>query len=87
MFMAYDAALALQKLNIGYQRGDRIVLNAAFGEQILRIVVQDLGGVITITRREEFESAGHENRDPIAVGFKKYDVVLYDPNQIGCAHG
>jgi hypothetical protein len=49
-------------------------LRSAQGE-ITRTVVKVLEDVVVVCRGEEYDRAMREQRSPIAVGFKKADIV------------
>jgi hypothetical protein len=57
------------------QRGQQVRVNAYGGKQPNVIVVEDRGDVVLICKPQEFESARIENREPMAVGFRKEDVI------------
>ncbi len=53
--------------------GHVVTLKSAAG-LIERIVISDLGDVVTVCKKEEFEAAKSLMRQPVTVGFKKADV-------------
>jgi len=55
------------------QAGIVVTLRSAIG-LIERVVVEDLGEVITVCRPEELAAARREGRSPNTVGFKKADI-------------
>jgi hypothetical protein len=57
-----------------YRPGQRVALEAYCGP-IVRVVVEDLGDVITVTTKEEADEAAKTFREPRRVGFKKRDVI------------
>lgn len=54
--------------------GKEVTVRSAHGE-ITRIVAKVIGDVVCICRREEFELAKSQGREPAAVGFKMTDVI------------
>lgn len=56
------------------QSGQAVKLLSSLGLVTL-IVVADLGEVLLVCRADEFERAKKERRDPLAIGFKKTDLV------------
>jgi hypothetical protein len=42
-----------------------------------RVVVQDLGDILLVCRKQELEAARSEHRDPSAIGFRRDDVVTF----------
>lgn len=54
---------------------NQIVRLLASGGEIDRVVVTDLGDVVTVCRVEELEAAKREGRKPLTVGFRKSSVV------------
>ena len=42
---------------------------------IERVVVEDLGDVLAVCRRQEYEMARLEKREPVVVGFRRSMVV------------
>jgi hypothetical protein len=57
-----------------YQAGQEVTVRSSQGI-LRRVVVADLGEVITICRHDEYERAKAEGREPAYVGFKKTDVM------------
>ena len=57
-----------------YVTGQEVTLNSSNGA-ITLIVVEDLGETILVCRPDEFERASAERRSPVAVGFKKIDIM------------
>jgi hypothetical protein len=53
-----------------------VVLNSAKG-RIERVIVEDLGDVISVCRAEELQAARIQERAPAAIGFRKSDIVEY----------
>jgi hypothetical protein len=51
-----------------------ITLNSATG-YIVRVLVEDMGDVVTVCRPEEYEAARQAGRPPTTIGFKKTDIV------------
>lgn len=73
--MQYTLAIAtLFVMNTKYQSGQVVRLMSGAGE-IERVVVSDLGEVLLICRREEYELARAENRVPARIGFRRTDVI------------
>ncbi len=54
--------------------GQDLTLNSSAGV-IRRIAVQVIGNIVLISRREEYEMAKAEGREPISVGFPLADVL------------
>lgn len=54
--------------------GQTVTLLSGLGP-ITRVVVEDLGEVLLVTRQEELSAARQQGREPAAVGFKKQDVI------------
>lgn len=55
--------------------GSKILVRAFDGKVLERIVVADQGEVVIITKEEEYDAARREGREPLAVGFKKKDII------------
>lgn len=53
--------------------GKQVTVNSACGK-IDRIVVQDLGDVVLVTKKETYESAKKAGKEPVSIGFRKADV-------------
>lgn len=56
------------------QRGQVVTLDARFGE-IQRVIVEDLGQILLVCRKDEFQAAEKEGRIPIAIGFPKEAII------------
>jgi hypothetical protein len=54
--------------------GQLVTLQSSQG-LISRIVVEDLGDVITVCSPEEYKEAQRLSRQPLAIGFKKKDLA------------
>lgn len=61
-------------MEIKLEQGQEVKLLSSQGV-ITRIVVSDLGDVVLVCLPDEFQSAVEESRAPIAVGFRKSDVL------------
>lgn len=57
-----------------YSIGQEVTVNSSQGP-LVRVVVEDLGEIITICRKGELEMAAAENRHPTSVGFRKTDIL------------
>ena len=55
-------------------RGQRVTLESTHGP-IERVVVEDLGDVLLICRERELHDADAEDREPVAVGFRRSAVL------------
>lgn len=55
--------------------GKEVTVLSAHG-QVVRVVVDVLGDIITVCRREEFEQARAEGRKPISIGFKRSAILV-----------
>lgn len=55
-------------------QGQEVTLSSRFG-LVRRLVLEDLGEVVVVCRREELEAAQREGREPACVGFKRTDIV------------
>jgi hypothetical protein len=55
--------------------GNDINLSAVGGEVIRLVVVSVEGDVYFVCKREEFERAKREGREPACIGFHRRDVV------------
>jgi hypothetical protein len=64
--------------------GQQVTVNAFGGKLLSRVVVEDRGDVVLICKPEEFELAHTESRSPIAVGFRRRDVV--EPGDANATH-
>jgi len=53
----------------------QVTVSTFGGKTAEMVVVKDLGDVLVLTRPEEWEQAKRDNREPIAVGFKKSYLV------------
>ncbi len=60
--------------NRTYKRGESVKL-LSFKGIIDRVIVEDHGDVISITRADELALATKERRDPVSVGFRKGDII------------
>lgn len=58
--------------------GSTVFLKSSAGE-IERILVQDMGDILLICRKEEWERAMAAHESPIAVGFKRTDLIRQKP--------
>jgi hypothetical protein len=54
----------------------QLVTLDAFGGPIERVVVEILGDVVAVCRREELERAKRERRNPVTVGFRRRDIIM-----------
>jgi len=54
--------------------GQAVTLNSFCGK-IVRIVVQDLGDVVLVTKKETYESAKKAGKEPVSIGFRRADVL------------
>lgn len=63
------------------ERGTRVIVNAYGGKRPYVIVVEDRGDVVLICKPSEFESATAENRQPMAVGFHREDILVEGEDQ------
>lgn len=64
-------------MNPIYIKGQQVRLSSSQGE-ITRIVVEDLGEVITVCTKQEIEAAKEQYRQPLRIGFRKKDVIGRD---------
>jgi hypothetical protein len=64
-------------MDANFSVGQRVRLLSSEGP-IVRIVVRDLGEILLVCRDDELEKARDEGREPIAVGFKKRDLIGSD---------
>jgi hypothetical protein len=54
--------------------GQQVTVNSFCGK-IVRIVVQDLGDVVLVTKKETYESAKRAGNQPVSIGFRRSDVL------------
>jgi hypothetical protein len=54
--------------------GTRIYLNSSRGK-IERVLVKELGEVVLVCRKEEWDRAKGAGQEPTAVGFKRADLI------------
>lgn len=54
--------------------GQQVTLDSSHGE-ITRVVVEDLGDVITVCTKQELDTAKSQYRQPFRIGFRKKDVI------------
>jgi hypothetical protein len=55
--------------------GEQIVVKAFGGEKLQRVVVQVIENTVLICKKEEWDAAKAEHRDPTCVGFPLSAVV------------
>lgn len=55
--------------------GKEVSLQAYGGETLKRVLVAVENGVLFVCKRDEFEAAMREERDPICIGFRVEDLV------------
>lgn len=61
-------------MDANFTFGQLVTLESSQGK-ITRVVVEDLGDVVTVCTAAEFEAAKIQLRQPLRVGFKKKDVI------------
>lgn len=61
-------------MNANFFFGQMVTLDSANG-RIQRVVLEDLGDVVTVCTPEELAAAKSQYRQPLRIGFKKKDVV------------
>ncbi len=57
-----------------YEQGQQVTVKSARGPKV-RVVVEDLGNILTVCQPDELERAQRELRDPLAVGLRKEDII------------
>ena len=57
-----------------YQLGQSVRVRSSQGI-LTRVVVEDLGKIVTICRSEELSLALDQHRDPHAIGFLRADIL------------
>lgn len=60
------------------KKGQSVTLNSALGE-VERVVVEVLGDVLLVCRKEEYRTARREGRKPASIGFRRSDLVEKTP--------
>lgn len=56
-------------------RGKHVLVKAFGGQQLERIVWEDVGRGLLLTTSAQYEQAIRNNTEPIAVGFPKDDLI------------
>lgn len=56
-------------------RGQHVLVKAFGGQQLERIVWEDVGVGLLLTTESQYEKAMTNNIEPIAVGFPKEDLI------------
>lgn len=56
-------------------RGNKVKVTDAFGNQLLRIIVEKSGPILFVCHPNEWEQATIQNREPESIGFRIGDVV------------
>jgi hypothetical protein len=51
-----------------------VTLNSSQGP-IERVVLQELGDILLVSRQEEVDAARQQHREPFAIGFRRADVI------------
>lgn len=54
--------------------GNTLTLSSSTGV-IERVLVKDLGDVVLICRKEEYQRAALEHRDPVTMAFPRADII------------
>jgi hypothetical protein len=57
------------------ERGKRVLVRAFGGQQLERVVWEDVGRGLLLTTSAQYEQAIKSNTEPIAVGFPKDDLI------------
>lgn len=76
MLTPFRVSRIVSGMNSNFFFGQLITLRSADGE-IQRVVVEDLGDVVTVCTPEELDAAKAQYRQPLRVGFKKKDVLRF----------
>jgi hypothetical protein len=54
--------------------GQHVVLESSQG-RIQRVVVEDMGEIVLVTREEEYRTAKMAGNQPVSIGFRRADII------------